>query len=132
MAVIFNHAPQLLLANTKIDGCLGYGQGILLTNSYFILAQSLSSFLVPCLNLSSVSRSSQGKPDIQFSRFTGASVASVGTIVKTEFSAKVMDVEKRGENREYFLHASPSLLGVLTAGRLPQEYEGICWDGISY
>ena len=132
MAVIFNHAPQLLLANTKVDGRLGYGQGILLTNTHFVLVHAHLVLSIPYLNLSSVSRSSQGKPDIQFSRFTGAADASVATIVKTEFSAKVMDVEKRGKNWEYFLRASPSLVWGAYGGALSHEYEGICWDGISY
>ena len=43
-----------------------------------------------------------------------------------------MDVEKQSKKRGDFLRVSPSLLGVLTAGRLPQEYEVDMLDGISY
>ena len=48
MAIVFNHTPQLLFANAEVNGCLGYGQGILLTNPYISFVQVLiSSFLVP-------------------------------------------------------------------------------------
>ena len=48
MAIVFNHAPQLLFANTEVNSCLSHGQGILLTNPHIILFQILiSSFLVP-------------------------------------------------------------------------------------
>ena len=80
-----------------------------------------------------MSHSSQEKPDILFSRFTGASAASVGTIDKTESAAKLTDVEKRDEIRGNFLRVLPVTLGgAYGGGRCPQEYEGICWDGISY
>ena len=122
MAVFFNHTPQLLFANSKIDGCLGYGQGIFLTNSHIVFFQSLSSFLVPYLNLSSVSYSSQGKPDIHFSRCSGCSECHHCYNSRNALClAGPTDVEKWVKNRVNFLRVSPSLLGSLRRGRLPPE-----------
>ena len=70
-----------------------------------------------------MSHSSQGKPDIQFSRFIGAAVASINTIEISEFSAKLMDVEKRDEIWGKFLRGLPVPFGEAYGGAMPHEYE---------
>ena len=82
VAVFFNHTPQLLFADSKIDGCLGYGQGILLTNSHFVFFQSLSSFLVPYLKSQFRISRPRENPIFIFQGAVGAASASTATIVE--------------------------------------------------
>ena len=117
MAVIFNHAPQLLLANTKLDGCLCHGQGILLTNSHFVLTQSLSSFPFRIsISVLYLIRPREN-PIFSFQASRVQFAASVKIVEKTDFGWLGHGCRKRGQKTNEFstLFALPRL-GVLTAG----------------
>ena len=75
-----------------------------------VLSSSVSQISVPYL-------SSQGKPDIHFSRCSGRNERlHCHDSQNASYLAGLTDVEKWGKNRVNFLHVSPSLLGELTAG----------------
>lgn len=98
VAVFFNHAPQFLFADSKIDGCLGYGQGILLTNSYIVFFQSLSSFLVPYLKSQFRILFVPGKTQYSFFKLHGAQFCvPVYKLVKNDGTLRGRECRKTGQ-----------------------------------
>lgn len=112
MAVIFNHAPQLLLANTKVDGCLGHGQGILLTNSHFVLTQSLSSFPFRIsISVPYLIRPREN-PIFSFQASRVQFAASVKIVEKTDIGCLGYGCRKRGRKSNEFSTYFARPLGV--------------------